>query len=306
MSGRKRPRAPSDHGAAELNSLRLQVKQANSPRGGKTQPVSAPQAVVPPRVVSVDVARSLALAAESFGDYSREIVADFLLRCAFTMFLPSVEIIPDRTLTRAVADGNLAITWGVMCHELALPQTGIFASTVALPLSDDAKLALCDADSRDWSGVDLSIFGGLVEGAFDPKQRHRLGAHYTPREYIMRIVGPTIEDPLRREWDTRPIRQGETEQWMRDYHVKLCAQRVLDPACGSGNFLIVALETLYGIEDDVLREFDALGFPRPDARVSPHQMHGIEINPRACEITKLVLNLSSLRRRHSLGVLDAA
>jgi hypothetical protein len=307
MTGRKRPRSPLGRTAAQLSSLRLQVKQANSPRGNQA-PI-APRAATPAppvRVASVEAAKLLAHAAEDLSHGDRDQVAAYLLRCAFTMFLPSVEILPARTLTRAVSEGNLAITWAVMSRELALPDTGIFSSTAALPLDDAAKQALIDADACDWSCVDLSIFGELVESAFDPKQRHRLGAHYTPREYVMRLVGPTIEEPLRREWDTRPIRQGETEQWMRDYHAKLCAQRVLDPACGSGNFLIVALETLYGIEDDVLREFDALGIPRPDARVSPHQMRGIEINPRACEIAKLVLNLSSLRRRRQLGASDAA
>ena len=93
-----------------------------------------------------------------------------------------------------------------------------------------------------------AIFGTLLERALNPQDRHKLGAHYTPRSYVERLVKPTIIDPLRAKWDNvkkaaaQLLGEGEDKQacdTVRDYHRYLCQIRVLDPACGSGNFLYV-------------------------------------------------------------------
>lgn len=276
---------------------------------------------------SVRIGRLFASAAASLSErHEPDDIAAFLLRCAFTMFLSSVDIIPPHALSCAVQSGTLEIMWAALfmeapdnenieCRDALLAHdgqeppgdapTGIFASMTALPLDDAAKRALVEADDCDWASVDLSIFGALVEASFSPKTRHRLGVHYTPREYVMRLVGPTIEEPMREEWEA--AKGEESAQPLLDYHAKLSATRVLDPACGSGNFLIVALETLHGIEDDVFRELARRGIERPTARVSPRQMLGIEINPRACEVCKLVLQMCDLRRKRALaGDLDGS
>ena len=89
------------------------------------------------------------------------------------------------------------------------------------------------------------IFGTLLERALDPVERHKLGAHFTPRAYVERLVLPTIIEPLRAEWDAvraaavTLAKRGETPaaiETVRDFHRKLCETRVLDPACGTGNF----------------------------------------------------------------------
>lgn len=248
--------------------------------------------------------------------HSKDSVADFLLRCSFTMFASSLGLLPPYALSVAATLDKVGVMWAAMVNVLGLAEANeLFVDMSPLPLDEEAQALFREADGCRWKSVDLSIFGALVEGAFDAKQRHRLGAHYTPRTYVYRIVGPTIEEPLRKEWEivfglSRLSREliaphhtaEQSERWLQEFHTKLVSTRVLDPACGAGNFLIVALETLYQIEDEVLAEFEARGIELPADRVSPRTMLGIEINPRAVGICRLVLQLSHLRRRHSGGV----
>ena len=166
------------------------------------------------------------------------------------------------------------------------------------------------AASHDWRNVDPSIFGTLLEQALDPAERKRLGAHYTPRAYVERLVSATVIEPLRAEWGAsrRHRRAPEggrprcTTRWpsVRRFHDKLCATRVLDPACGTGNFLYVALEMMKRLEGEVLEALAALGGqealtgPRTH-EVDPHQFFGLEINPRAAAIAELVLWIGHLQ-----------
>ena len=112
---------------------------------------------------------------------------------------------------------------------------------------------LRQAASYTWKEVDPSIFGTLVEQALDPEERKRLGAHYTPRAYVERLVVATIIEPLREDW--RNVQAAaETLRAAGDlkgaaaevqaFHEKLCETKVLDPACGTGNFLYVSLELM--------------------------------------------------------------
>jgi len=105
---------------------------------------------------------------------------------------------------------------------------------------------LLAAAERDWADVEPAIFGTLLERALNKKERHMLGAHFTPRAYVERLVRPTIEEPLREEWvvvqaAARRLRMDEKGEEARklvhEFLRKLCGLRVLDPACGSGNFL---------------------------------------------------------------------
>jgi hypothetical protein len=123
----------------------------------------------------------------------------------------------------------------------------------ALPLRPDQITYLLHAANQDWSAVEPAIFGTLLERALDPRERHKLGAHYTPVSYVEPIVRRTVIDPLRAEWESVKIAaaqlddQGKTKDAraaVETFHHKLANIRVLDPACGSGNFLYVALELL--------------------------------------------------------------
>jgi hypothetical protein len=184
-----------------------------------------------------------------------------------------------------------------------------FKSHAAIPLDREEIGELRQAASHDWRDVDPSIFGTLLEKALGTVERRRLGAHYTPRAYVERLVVVTIIEPLRQEWGQvlstaeRQKMEGRSDDAARTisaFHDKLCATRVLDPACGTGNFLYVALELLKRLEGEVLEALADIGGQEaivglPGNTVDPHQFLGIEINPRAAAIAELVLWIGHLQ-----------
>src|SRR5690606_28436299 len=154
-----------------------------------------------------------------------------------------------------------------------------------------------------WAEVEPSIFGTLFTRALDRDERHRLGAEFTPPEYVERLVRVTIEEPVRENWT---IVQAEVIQLrergrkkdlktavgrLRHFHEQLRSIHVLDPACGSGNFLYMGLAALKRIELEVIREIESItGHPELQIEeVDPSQFHGMEIKPWAREIAELTL-----------------
>ncbi|MHB9002388.1 MAG: class I SAM-dependent DNA methyltransferase, partial [Thermoanaerobaculia bacterium] len=256
-----------------------------------------------------------------------ELVAKFLMRCLFTMYAEDVQLLPKGIFSEAVErwieqpesfPGEVEDLWKRMNEggdlfgrgHIWRFNGGLFAEPVALPLDREQLLILGLAAKSDWRDVEPAIFGTLLERALDPKERHRLGAHYTPRAYVERLVRPTIEEPVRGEWDSvRAAVQKLLTEVDPDKNIKAVAEarklvyafydrltkiRVLDPACGSGNFLFVALDLFKRIENEVLDLLDELGETRalysPSGRtVTPEQFLGIEVKPWAKEITELVL-----------------
>ncbi len=198
---------------------------------------------------------------------------------------------------------------------------GLFDDETARPLEkEDVTVALAAA-RLDWSNIDPSIMGTLFERGLDPDKRSQLGAHYTDAEKIMLIVGPVIVEPLGRDREeikprieeaitkadavrkeagrTRsPQKAGaltrqanaalaEAQQLRTQYLERLKNFRMLDPACGSGNFLYVALRELKDLEHRANLEAEALGLPREFPRVGPECVKGIEINPFAAELARV-------------------
>lgn len=269
-----------------------------------------------------NLARSLAAAG-----HEPEQVAKFLMRCLFTMFAEDIELLPrgifadalrNRWIERPeVFPGEVAELWQRMneggylfgAGNIWKFNGGLFADPVALPLTKKQLVILGLASEMNWSDVEPAIFGTLLERALDPKERHRLGAHFTPRAYVERLVRPTIEEPLRAEWDNvraQVVRLvaaedpeknrkavAEARRIVEAFYEKLTKTRVLDPACGSGNFLYVALDLFKRLENEVIEQLDSLGYDRSLVRfgrmVSPQQFLGIEIKPWAKEIAELVL-----------------
>jgi hypothetical protein len=254
-------------------------------------------------------------------------VASFLMRCIFTSFAEDVRLLPQqgwtnllRSLERDVTNfpNMVSSLWQTMNEGGFSPilrnhilkfNGGLFESVEALPV-DNAQLALLiEAAEADWRDVEPAIFGTLLERALDEGERHRLGAHYTPRSYVERLVVPTIVEPLREDWKTvqaAAVTLANTSQpedaiaEVKRFHQKLCNIRVLDPACGSGNFLYVALEHLKRLEGEVLDALRSLGetqeaLEHMGLTVDPHQLLGIEVNPRAAVITDLVLWIGYLQ-----------
>ena len=188
------------------------------------------------------------------------------------------------------------------------------------PLLDQEQIErLIRAAQANWREVEPAIFGTLLERALDPTERHALGAHYTPRAYVERLVLPTVVEPLRADWantqaaalvlarevaelsgKAMEAKLEEARAEIRKFHHQLCTTRVLDPACGSGNFLYVTLEHLKRLEGEVLNQLndlgenqDKLGFE--GETVTPQQLLGIEINERAAALAELVLWIGYLQ-----------
>ena len=161
----------------------------------------------------------------------------------------------------------------------------------------------------DWKEVDPSIFGTLLEQALDPTERKSLGAHYTPRAYVERLVVATMIEPLRAEW-RQSLATAERQQaegrgadaiaTIHAFQESLSKIRVLDPACGTGNFLYVSLELLKLLEGEVLEALNNFGGQETltglgGSTVDPHQFLGLEVNPRAAGIAELVLWIGYLQ-----------
>jgi hypothetical protein len=228
----------------------------------------------------------------------RAAVARFTIACGFTLFAEDIGLLPERwfraALTRPadLADalragwGRLAEAWG--------PRAGPLRDVPvpALGPADLAALAAVDA-----SAIEPSIFGTLVEQSLRAGERARLGAHFTPRAYIERLVEPTILEPLRGEWRRArddALRRRDPAP-CRAFHARLCGVTVLDPACGAGNFLYVAMDLLKRLEAEVLATLAGLGAPPPAARVGPAQLFGVEKQPWSREIAGLALWVGALR-----------
>jgi hypothetical protein len=211
-----------------------------------------------------------------------EEVAAFLMRCIFTMFAEDVELLPRHTfsglLERATEKPHifapeLERLWEAMnngdyasaVQDRVKKFNGhLFKGAQAFPLEREEIGELLEAARKDWREVDPSIFGTLLEQALDPKERARLGAHYTPRAYVERLVIATVIEPLRAEWTQALVAAERMKQDGKDkeaiaivraFHETLYNTHVLDPACGTGNFLYVTLELMKRLEGDVVDVF---------------------------------------------------
>ena len=206
--------------------------------------------------------------------------------------------------------GAYYIRWfnGGLFDETAVPET--------LQLTGDLAQIINETAELNWSRVDPAIFGTLFERGLDPKRRSQLGAHYTDPDNIMRVVEPVALRPLRREFDALraelapehrladapPPGYGENSALafeapdpdspagrIQAFHQRLAAVRVLDPACGSGNFLYIAMRELKNLEQELIEWAQELGVNGLQRRIGPHNMLGIDIDPFAADLTRMSL-----------------
>ena len=260
-------------------------------------------------------------------------VADFLMRCLFTMFAEDVQLIPEGSFTdfltrmqkrpenfapqlsalwQAMDSGGFAGALGEAGEKVLRFNGYLFKDTTAIALNADEIGLLIEAATHKWNHVEPAIFGTLLERALDGKERAKLGAHYTPRAYVERLVMPTIMEPLRADWAGVQAAAGqlieagkanEAHAVIEKFHAQLAQTKVLDPACGTGNFLYVALARMKELEGEVigrLAELEPEGEKQAVAELSGHTITpenflGIEINPRAAAIAQLVLWIGYLQ-----------
>ena len=301
---------------------------------------SEPDALDPARIsaqVTRAVSDQLARLARSLEDsgHAPHAVAAYLSRCLFSMFAEDVELLPAgsflgllQTHQRqpATLRQMLRILWadmdrggfsaalaGQVLHFNGKLFKGAHEDGYSLPLTPAQVELLIAAARANWREVEPAIFGTLLERALDPAERHALGAHYTPRAYVERLVLPTVIEPLRADWANAQAaalvlaheaaslqgraadaKLAEARAELQKFHHQLCTTRVLDPACGSANFLYVTLEHLKRLEGEVLNQLHELGHAQDQLgfegeTVTLQQLLGIELNPRAAALAELVL-----------------
>lgn len=274
-------------------------------------------------------------------DHDPEQVAHFLMQLVFCFFAEDAGLLPKDLMTRLIGDSiektgsfmprvrdlfaKMATGGWFGEHQIRHFNGGLFVDGESVP--DGLSIGgtwlgkLKIVGNSDWANVEPSIFGTLFERSLDPDKRSQIGAHYTSREDIMLVIEPVILRPLRREWVetqetvTRELdkrAKAKTDRAKKNanerireaidaFHTRLWSVTVLDPACGSGNFLYVALQSLLDLELEV-RTFAAREeINQPvQPRVGPHQLKGIEINTYAAELARIVIWIGYLQwhRQH--------
>ncbi len=299
---------------------------------------TAPDSFKPARTnrqITEEAANAFATTAERLREkgITPEVTSHLLTQCLFCFFAEDVGLLPDRLFERLVGNRHAepeALRRGLQALFTTMRDGGLFgADSIAWfngglfqrvdvpPLSAMDVAALRNAAALDWSAIDPSIFGTLFERGLDPKKRSQLGAHYTDPATIMRLVEPVVQRPLRAEWERvkgvigthvgKSKRAGDAEYRRANdafvaYLEKLRSFRVLDPACGSGNFLYLALKALKDIEHQANIEAEALGLQRQvDSYTSPANVLGIELNEYAAELARVTVWIGELQWRLQHG-----
>ena len=290
--------------------------------------------------VTRDIADLLATVAKRIEKrgYNAETTSGFLMRVLFTMFAEDSGLIPKKSFTTLLKnqrahpehlEHQLSALWAAMDKGEFSPALGVplrkfngylFKERTAIPLDAEELEVLIKAGEHVWTEVEPAIFGTLLERALNPKERAKLGAHYTPRAYVERLIGPTIMEPLRADWDgvrgaaATLIDEGKADEakaFVEAFHARLAQTKVLDPACGTGNFLYVAMARMKELEGEVLDLLVELGDDQYVAEltghtITPENFLGIEINPRAAAIAQLVLWIGYLQWHFKVNGADRA
>jgi hypothetical protein len=292
-----------------------------------------------PRTTNRDIteaaARSFATLAERLRarGNSPDAVAHFLTQCLFCCFAEDVGLLPGQLFERLInaktmSPQRLGENLGKLFE--AMKSGGLFGvedvpwfngglfQTSAVPVLDILDVTeLRNAAEKRWNAIDVSIFGTLFERGLDPAKRSQLGAHYTDPATIERIIDPVLRRPLLREWaGTREAigalmkkSKKRGDKAGRDalaLHIgflqRLAAFRVLDPACGSGNFLYLALKCLKDVEHLANTEAEALGLERQvELFTGPANVLGIELNEYAAELARVTVWIGELQWRLDHG-----
>ncbi len=263
-------------------------------------------------------------------------VARFLDRIVFCLFAEDVALLPDKLFTNIIKNSKgKSEIFDRFLRQIfeAMANGGYFGSDAIRHfngnLFNDAEVVelmgseieqIRKASLLDWGAVDPSIFGTLFERGLDPTKRSQLGAHYTSREDIETLVEPVVMQPLRREW-RQVFEQAEgllnnaesktkvaqnkarlqVDKLLHDFIIRLGSVKVLDPACGSGNFLYVTLQKLKDLEKEINDYALSRGYSAYTTEVGPWQLYGIEVNPYAYDLAQMTVWIGYLQWMHDNG-----
>lgn len=282
--------------------------------------------------ITADAAGRFADIAKSMTErgHDPEKVAHFLIQSLFCMFAEDIGLLPkklfERVITKRQGDpAKLAMSMAEMfqamrtggdflLEDIAYFNGGLFEHVEVLELVPGEIDALLAASRMDWSAIEPSILGTLFERGLDPKIRAPLGANYTDPGTIMKLVRPVVVEPLEREWEAAKTKIGplvekshaggkgsqkagqEAQALFLGYLERLKNFRVLDPACGSGNFLYLALRALKDLEHRANLDAEALGLHRQlTIETSPDNVRGIEINAYAAELARVTVWIGEIQ-----------
>ncbi len=255
--------------------------------------------------------------------------AHFLVQLLFCLFVEDMGLLPNSLFSNLLAyqpssiepqyqfAGHLADLFDRMrsggrygYYQILNFNGTLFDDAFVPPLPSNLAKTLLHAARQDWSGIEPSIFGTLFERVIDKQKRAQLGAHYTSKEDILLVVNPVLMEPLRRDWDVvrrradRALRKGDIDMAHRllsDFSAEIANTTVLDPACGSGNFLYVALHQLLDMQKEVIVHAERSGLPAIPLTVTPRQLYGIEINPYAHELAQVTIWIGYIQWRIENG-----
>ena len=260
-------------------------------------------------------------------------VAHFLTQCLFCFFAEDVGLLPGRMFERLVNNKQatperltqgLTQLFGTMQNgglygvdDIPWFNGGLFQTIAVPPLSAPDLTELRRAADLNWSAIDVSIFGTLFERGLDPAKRSQLGAHYTDPATIERLIDPVIRRPLLQKWELiaqqiQALAAKIAKKGDRHYRAahalfitwldELKNYRALDPACGSGNFLYLALKCLKDVEHHSHLQAAELGLDREaDLVTGPHNVLGIELNEYAAELARVTVWIGELQWRLAHG-----
>ncbi len=323
---------------SEAHTVRVDQLDQPAPRDLLRRLWTAPDSFRPRqtnRDITEEAARSFATLAEQLRGrgHHADTVAHFLTQCLFCFFAEDVGLLPGRMFERLVSNRQITserLTAGLQTLFATMQSGGLYGpddipwfNGGLFQRIDVPKLEIVDitelrnAASLNWSAIDVSIFGTLFERGLDPAKRSQLGAHYTDPATIARIIEPVVTRPLLQQWElvaldlqgltTKIKRHGDAAyrkahtrfvQWLE----ALRAFRILDPACGSGNFLFMGLKALKDIELLTITRAADLGLDREqDLVTGPHNMLGIEINEYAAELARVSLWIGEIQWRIAHG-----
>ena len=312
---------------AVRNKLKWAMSDPERLRPGQTRQALTEQA-----------AKTFSSLAQSLREQGHEpkSVAHFVNRLVFCMFAEDVGLLPNNMFTRmlqgthkrpeafvhmASALFSAMASGGMVGFEpVAYFNGGLFEDDATLPLGKAEIETVLQVASLDWSEIDPSILGTLFERGLDPEKRAQLGVHYTDREKIMAIIEPVLIRPWLAEWETVKAEMSTTmeqaavaktkglqtrqrkkaEKLLSKFLERLRKFTVLDPACGSGNFLYLALHALKDLEHRFQLEADAMGLQRGFPMVGPANIKGIDINPYAAELAQVSVWIGEIQwMRHN-------
>lgn len=312
-----------------LRTLRALFEEPDALRPGRTV-----------EGVTEEAAERFARLADGLRDRGVEphAAAHFLNRVLFCLFAEDIGLLPRDLFTRVVErtvknperfTGYVGELFEAMrdggdflLEDIPRFNGGLYAEggEGVVDLTGEELGVLLEAARLDWRSVEPAIFGTLFERSLDPSQRARLGAHYTGRDDILAVVEPVFMAPLRREWEAvrekaaaegAKARDGtgakasnaskRAEGLLRAFAERLRGVRVLDPACGSGNFLYVSLKELLDLEKEVSAYSGEVGLTPFFPGVSPEQLHGIETSPYAHELAQVAVWIGYLQWMHDNG-----